>query len=324
MQKVSIIVPVYNAEKFIGYGIESVLNQTYKDIELVLIDDGSTDESLSIIKKYEKKNKDIVKVFHKKNTGVGDTRNYGIKKCSGDYITFMDADDYLDRDYIEKMINNIGDNDILVTGYNQVDVQHKLIFSRSLKPISSSKYRQMVIWAKLYKKSFIINNNIAFNDLKIGEDISFSMDTYISTNKVKCIEYVGYNNISNDYSVTKNISIKKDADISYLISILINKCDNENFLLDNKKDIKYFFMKIFVNYIYDKAKVYDYNTLSVFYYNNLNNIREFYNKNNIHYTFMYNESEPIGINIAINIVILINKLRLNKVFIWLLHKIYNR
>lgn len=323
MKKVSVIVPVYNAERFIEVGINSVLNQTYKNIELLLIDDGSKDSSLSILKKYEKKHKDIIKVFHKKNSGVGDTRNYGIEKSSGDYITFMDADDYLDENYIEIMMKTIDDNDILVSGYNQVNEQHDLIFSRLLKPVSDAKFRQMVIWAKLYKKKLIIANNIKFNDLKIGEDISFSMDNYIATNKVKCIRYAGYNNVSNDYSVTKNSSIKKDVDITYLISILIDKCSNKQFISNNKKDIRFFFMKIFVNYVYDKARVYDYNDLYEFYNQNFINIKNFFKNNNIRYSFMYSNTEPLVINAAINIVILMNKLRLDKLLVKLFCKKYN-
>lgn len=323
MKKVSVIVPVYNAERFIETGIKSVLNQTYKNIELVLVDDGSKDSSLAILKKYEKQNKDIIKVFHKNNSGVGDTRNYGIEKCTGDYITFMDADDYLDKDFIEVMVTNADNNDIVVSGYNQVDEKHNLIFSRYIKPVPSAKFRQMVIWAKLYKKQFIVKNNIKFNNLKIGEDISFSMDNYIATNKVKCIKYAGYNNVSNQYSVTKNSEIKKDMNITYLISILIDKCNNKKFINNNKKELQFFFMKIFVNYLYDKARVYDYNLLYDFYKENLNNIKKFLKENNIKYSLMYNNTEPFGINAAINIVILMDKIKLDKILVKLFCKKYS-
>lgn len=323
MKKVSIIVPVYNAERFIEIGIKSVLEQTYKNIELVLVDDGSTDSSLTILKKYQKKYIDIIKVFHKENSGVGDTRNFGVDKCTGDYITFMDADDYLNNDYIEVMIKSVENNDILISGYNQVDEDHKLIFSRHIKPVPSAKYRQMVIWAKLYKKQFIIKNNIKFNELKIGEDISFSLDSYIATNKVKCINYVGYNNVSNQYSVTKNSEIKKDINITYLISVLINKCNNKKFVNNNKKELQFFFMKLFVNYLYDKARVYDYNLLYDFYLENMNNIKKFFKKNNIKYSFMYNNVEPFGINVAINIVILVDKIKFNKILVKLFCKKFN-
>ena len=152
--KVSIIIPVYNAEKFIEKGIKSILEQTYKNIEIILINDGSADNSLKIIKKYEKKFPDIIKVYNQKNMGVGKTRNKGIEVSNGDYITFIDADDYIDSDFIETLMNKISDNDIIVSGYRQVDEMDKTNFIQRLKEDEWSKFRQVTMWAKLYRKTF--------------------------------------------------------------------------------------------------------------------------------------------------------------------------
>ena len=154
MDKVTVIVPVYNAEKFISDGIKSVLNQNYENIELILINDGSLDNSLEIIKFWEQKYPNIIKVYNKKNSGVGKTRNFGIKKATGKYITFLDADDYLDEDFISQMVKMIGDNDIIIGGYNQVDLNHNIVFTRKILPNELSKFRQMVIWAKLYRSKY--------------------------------------------------------------------------------------------------------------------------------------------------------------------------
>ena len=156
MKKVSIIIPVYNAEKFIEKGIKSVLSQTYKNIELILINDGSRDNSLNIIKKWENEYPNIIKVFDQKNMGVGKTRNKGIEVSTGDYITFIDADDYIDVDFIQVLLDNALDNDIIISGYRRIDENGNVIFSQKLKSNDWSKFKQVTIWSKLYKKEFFV------------------------------------------------------------------------------------------------------------------------------------------------------------------------
>lgn len=152
MKKVSVIVPVYNAEKLVEKAIKSVLNQTYKSIELILINDGSKDNSLNIIKKWEKKYPNIIKIFDQENMGVGKTRNKGIEVSTGDYITFLDADDYLDKEFVEELIRNIGTNDVVISGYRAVGNDGKINLSQELKNNDWSKFRQVSIWAKLYQE----------------------------------------------------------------------------------------------------------------------------------------------------------------------------
>ena len=105
MNKVSIIIPVYNSEKYISKCLDSVLNQTYKNIEILVINDGSKDNSIDILREYEKKDDRIV-VIDKENEGVAKTRNQGIKKATGDYIMFIDNDDFIDEDYVETYLKN--------------------------------------------------------------------------------------------------------------------------------------------------------------------------------------------------------------------------
>ena len=95
MEKISIIMPIYNCEKYLKRSIESVLNQTYKNLELILINDGSTDNSLKVCREYERKD-DRVQVIDKKNGGVSSSRNAGFKIATGEYVTFVDADDWIE------------------------------------------------------------------------------------------------------------------------------------------------------------------------------------------------------------------------------------
>ena len=111
--KISIIVPVYNAEKYIGTCIDSILKQTYQNFELLLINDGSSDNSLEVLNQYSKKDKRI-RVIDQKNIGVAKTRNKGIQLARGEYIAFIDNDDYIDEDYLEQFMNVCNNQDIVI------------------------------------------------------------------------------------------------------------------------------------------------------------------------------------------------------------------
>ena len=106
MEKISVLVPIYNAEKYIEKCLDSIVNQTYENIEIVLIEDGSTDNSLEIIKEYSKQDKRI-KIISIKNNGVADARNKALENATGDYVTFVDSDDYVEKDYVETLYTNL-------------------------------------------------------------------------------------------------------------------------------------------------------------------------------------------------------------------------
>ena len=119
-EKVSIVVPVYNVEKYLKRCVESLLNQTYSNIEIILVDDGSSDHCPVLCDNYAKKD-DRVIVIHKKNGGLSDARNCGLLKASGEYILYVDSDDYIERDSCEKLIVGMIENvDVVVGAYNEL------------------------------------------------------------------------------------------------------------------------------------------------------------------------------------------------------------
>lgn len=120
---ISVIIPVYNAEKYIRKCIESVLNQTYRNLEIILIDDGSTDNSYSVCQEYN--NNSSVKIIHKENEGVSKARNYGIDISNGKYLIFIDADDYISCDMIEKLYKNIKENNADISMCNIIRINEK-------------------------------------------------------------------------------------------------------------------------------------------------------------------------------------------------------
>lgn len=204
MVKISIIVPVYNSEKYLSRCIDSILNQTMKDFELILINDGSTDNSLSILKNYELKDSRI-RVIDQKNVGVSKTRNKGIKLANGDYITFIDNDDTIKSDYLEKFLSFIGDYDMVIGGYQRVDSNGNIISEFRLKDSLWAKYTFITPWARIYKKKFLIDNNIKFLTSPIGEDVYFNLNIYNKTDSIKIVNYVGYEWLNNLDSVSNTV-----------------------------------------------------------------------------------------------------------------------
>jgi glycosyltransferase involved in cell wall biosynthesis len=176
---VSIIIPIYKAEKFIRRCIDSVLTQTYKDWELILVDDGSPDNSGRICDEYSQKDSRI-RVFHKHNGGVSSARNIGLDEARGDRITFIDADDYVFKNYLEVLISSEAD---LVTcgfkGINKMGSTPKKGYYegtsfRTNIPIFYNTKQTATPWAKLFKRSIIESNNLRFDQaLKLTEDTVF-------------------------------------------------------------------------------------------------------------------------------------------------------
>lgn len=226
MKLISIIVPVYNVEKYLSECLDSLINQTYKNIEIICINDGSTDESGKICDEYSKKYKNIF-VVHKKNEGLGFARNTGMNHVKGDYVLFVDSDDYIDKDMVEKLFNSISKNkvDICRCGYKKVDNQHNILFKDVLenelfkgKEVktkmlprligSSPKIKDtidMSVTRVLYNFSIIKQHHIKFPSERefISEDMVFNIDYTQYANGACIIDYCGYNYRSNPVSLTR-------------------------------------------------------------------------------------------------------------------------
>ena len=193
MVKISVIVPVYNVEKYLRQCLDSVINQTFSDIEIICINDGSTDNSLRILEEYSKKDNRIV-LLNQKNSGAGVARNKGVELAKGEYIQFLDSDDYFEPDLLEKMLNKAisFNSDIVVCSYKKVDDLGNITESKNPnspinldktplgKPFNSDDFKEDIFslltpipWNKLYRRELITKNNIKFPDINICEDIAF-------------------------------------------------------------------------------------------------------------------------------------------------------
>ena len=190
---ISVIIPVYNAQEGLSQCIDSLLDQTFSDYEIIILNDGSTDNSLEIIQNYASKN-DSIRVIDKENEGVAKTRNRGIVLAKGEYIVFIDNDDFIAPDYLECFYEAIEKEklDIVIGGYKRVNKDHKILFQQDLSQTDWSKYIVVAPWARIYRTSFLKENDIQFFDYPIGEDVIFTLTAYNLTDKIKVIDYNGY------------------------------------------------------------------------------------------------------------------------------------
>ena len=180
MIKVSVIVPVYNVEKYLPKCLDSLVNQTLKDIEIIIVNDGSPDNSDKIISQYAKKYKNI-KAYTKENGGLSDARNFGLKKATGKYIAFLDSDDYVREDMYEKMYNKAisGNFDMVVCDLNYIyEDSDKVLRAYSNIKTDTTNIKNVMIniypsaWNKIYKKE-LFNSGIEFKKGVWFEDVEF-------------------------------------------------------------------------------------------------------------------------------------------------------
>lgn len=251
--KVSVIVPVYNVEKYLDRCMNSLLKQTLKEIEIILVDDGSTDISSEMCDLYAL-NYDNVKVIHKKNEGLGRARNSGLDLATGEYVAFVDSDDYLAEMALEKLYDMGKKNnaDTILGRYKrrwengQIDEgQHPLenvIYSNSedimqnvlLNMLGSPKdyyddiYIMMSVWMGLYSRSIIQDNDIKFCSEReyISEDLIFDLDYYPCASKVCITDYDFYYYCENTASLTLSYTKDRFEKNKKLFSELSKRCQN--------------------------------------------------------------------------------------------------
>ena len=277
MKKVSIIVPVYNGQDFINKCLNSLINQTYSNVEIIVINDGSTDNSLDLLKKYN----DKIILINKENSGVSDSRNLGLEKASGDYIMFCDIDDWYEKVTVEKAVCEIGNYDLLKYRETRVFSDGSSIKRKeNLAPMLYEKEEIDIVIRRLfdlswtthiycfiYKTEIIKKNNIRFNSkIRYVEDANFILQYLLKVKNIKVIDEYLYNYYENSNSVTNNYSsifknmenlqifrsetlkilgnkYKKELD-QFLLNLILLYLEKPFDILKTKKEIKDYYKKI--------------------------------------------------------------------------------
>lgn len=202
MPKISVFVPIYNSALFLEKCIASILSQTFHDFELLLIDDGSTDTSGRICDKYALRDRRI-RVFHKQNEGISATREFAIQRAKGDYIQFVDSDDWIEKDMLEKMVQVASQENLDAVSCNFYQEYKSNTFKTNvfyankedlLRAIISNKWG--VLWRFLFKRKILVDNNIHFpKNIDGGEDYYVVVSFILCAKKVKCIDEYLYHYI---------------------------------------------------------------------------------------------------------------------------------
>ena len=255
MCKISVIVPVYNTEKYLEKCLDSLVNQTMNNIEIIVVNDGSIDHSEDIIKKYEEKYKNMIKYYKKENGGLSSARNYGISKAKGKYITFVDSDDYLDINLFSKLEKYI-QKDIDLIKYKTIKIYENKKQEKFEGPVFEQKngqeafdelYSKDVLlepaWLYLYKREFWNKNNFKYMVNTYHEDFGLTPLIIVKSESVVSTNIYGYYYMQRQNSIvtdtTKNI--KKAYDLLIHYDNMIKKINELKINEKTKENIKIYY-----------------------------------------------------------------------------------
>lgn len=251
---VSVIVPVYNVEPYLCRCLDSIINQTYTNIEIILIDDGSTDNSYSICREYEEQHSNIV-FLHKENGGLSSSRNVGMLYANGLYIMFVDSDDFIHEDCVRELYFLLKNNNVKISQCNfekgssdqfsQKNEKIKNTFYSGYK-MYETKYVNSVVWGKLYDR--IVLKDLEFPVSKINEDEFYTYKVLYAAEKVAVTNRRLYYYYKRSNSIMNNKEKEIELDIIDAFEERINFFDNKNEMKLKIVSIKEFCIRLIVLY----------------------------------------------------------------------------
>ena len=254
MPKISVIIPMYNGGRYIRRCLKSIYAQTFQDFEVILLDDGSTDDSCRIAEEYInscKTYREKTRLIKKENEGVALTRNRGIRLAAGEYIAFADQDDFMAKGYLAAYLKAAEENDadIVSGGYERIGADGRILVKRTLKNKPWAKYTMIVPWAHLYKRSFVLANSLEFLDNGIGEDICFTLPAYEATDKIVIIPDRGYKWFYNTESVsnTGHKTLDSRQNVIFLLDEVYKRLMERQ--RQDSKSMEYFFLRFICWYL---------------------------------------------------------------------------
>ncbi len=242
MPKVSVIVPIYNVEKYLEKCINSLLSQTLEDIQIILVNDGSKDNSGTIAKKYAERNKDKVIYVEKENGGLSDARNYGLKYATGDFVAFLDSDDYIAKNAYEEMYNKaIEENadyvecDFIWEYPNKAKIDKQYKYQNKKEMLS---FVRVVAWNKLIKRSLIIEHNLEFPKGLRYEDVEFTYKLIPYINKFAYVDKPFIHYVQREGSIA-NVQNERTAEIFTVLDEVIEFYKKNNIYEEYKEELEY-------------------------------------------------------------------------------------
>ena len=220
--KISVIVPVYNVEKYIRQCLESIVNQTYRNLEIIVVNDGTKDNSMQIVKEFLSDTR--IKIINKENGGLSSARNRGMEEATGDYISFVDSDDWIELNTYEELVKNLNEEDVIIFNYSRIEdstgekiEEYHIKDSEMIDLEKDYSYLYAKIahscWNKLYKIDYLKKNDFKFLEI-LYEDVFWNIQVIYSTTDIKTLNKSFYN-----YRINRKGSImqsRKSNDAEYL------------------------------------------------------------------------------------------------------------
>ncbi len=250
--EISVIVPIYNVEKYLNKCIDSILNQTFKKYEIILVDDGSPDNSPKIADEYAEKYPEIITVLHKENGGVGDARNYGISFAKGEYLLILDSDDYIEANMLECLYNSIvsSNSDIAICGFqsinesgNIISVTEEKLAEGKVMTLKEDKELLMINpapWNKMYKRELFINHkDIRYPSGIWYEDIRTTLKLFNVANSITYVNKPLYNYLWREGSQTNNNNCERNSEIIDALKDIMSYFKNNGTYEEYKYELEY-------------------------------------------------------------------------------------
>ena len=216
---ISVIIPVYNGERFLRKCLESVQNQTYNELEIIVVNDGSTDNTIRILEDISREDKRVKIINYEIRKGVSEARNTALDSFNGEYVVFVDCDDFVSNDYIETMYKEIDKYDVVCSGYNEIEkgiVKEFKFENKSYNNVDETyslfleyytgSIAMQTVWGKMFRRDVVEKRR--FQNITIGEDEIFIVDLIASNISIKATEYIGYNYNKYDESTLGETKLK--------------------------------------------------------------------------------------------------------------------
>lgn len=263
MCKFSIIVPVYNTEKYLKRCLDSLINQSFSDYEIIIVNDGSTDNSSKVIEKYLDNSK--IKLIEEENQGLSSARNNGVKEAIGKYLIFVDSDDYVEKKLLEKI------NSILDKEYDLVKIQYQMVYENRKEKciddivlnkeyVSTDYFMDNLLknkpfemaWAYVYRKDFYVENNFEFKNGLYHEDFGLIPLIILKSKSVYVSDYIGYNYSQEGISITRTTNYLKILKRAYDMLTHFDYLYFEVNKLEIDENVKKYFNSYISNALIDK------------------------------------------------------------------------
>lgn len=265
MPKISVIIPVYNTEKYLRKCLDSVVNQTYQDLEIIIVNDGSTDNSEMIINEYKGKYPEKIKYFKKENTGIADTRNFAIELVMGEYFLFVDSDDYLEKNLCEILIKYVNKDKTDIIKYKMKIIKNdKSInidgpifeFKNGQDAFNTLCFSDKIIdtpCVYLFNTKFYKENNFQFTTNTYHEDFGLIPLIIVKAKKFISIDFYGYNYNQIENSITRNDdyekTVKRANDLLVHYDNMLQFININNLKINTIRNVKEYYSNAILNYI---------------------------------------------------------------------------